>query len=109
MIQHLPEIQKTVQGLGVLVGTQRPFARFLVKNWPLALIAGFAMYGRCRERYQKGELNVYNGMADVGLILSPLVGLALLNQLATEDKQRADQEALAVAAGQAQTAAQQGQ
>jgi hypothetical protein len=88
MLAHLPAIEQTVQGMGVLVGTQKPFVRFLVKNWPLALIAGFALFARGRERYQKGELSTYNMMADVGLVLSPLVGLALLNQLAAEDAER---------------------
>lgn len=84
MLSHLPEIQRTVQGMGILAQTQRPFVRFLIKNWPLTLVAGFALFAKGRERYGKGELNTYNVLADAGLVLSPLVGLALINQLAAQ-------------------------
>jgi hypothetical protein len=82
MLQHLTNIDKTVQGLGFLVGQQRPFVQFLVRNWPLAAVAGLALYGKARHRHKAKELDVYNMMVDLGLILSPLVGLAVLNQLA---------------------------
>ncbi len=91
MLGELPQINSAVKGIGFIVGTQRPFVSFLIKNWPLALIGGFAMFARGRERYKKGELTTYNVMADVGLILSPLVGLALLNQLAREEHEYAAQ------------------
>ncbi len=91
MLGELPQINSAVQGIGFMVGTQRPFVSFLMRNWPLALIGGFAMFARGRERYMKGELTTYNVMADVGLILSPLVGLALLNQLAREEQLLATQ------------------
>jgi len=84
MLSHLPEIQRTVQGMGILAQTQRPFVRFLIKNWPLTLVAGFALFAKGKERYGKGELNTYNVLADAGLVLSPLVGLALINQLAAQ-------------------------
>jgi hypothetical protein len=87
MLGDLPQINRAVQGVGFVVGTQRPFVAFLMKNWPLALVGGFAMFARGRERLKKGEFNTYNLMADAGLILSPLVGLALLNQLAREEQQ----------------------
>lgn len=89
MLGELPQINQAVQGIGFMVGTQRPFVSFLVKNWPLALVGGFALYARGRERWKKDEFTTYNLMADAGLILSPLVGLALLNQLAREEQQLA--------------------
>lgn len=79
---HLKDIDKTVQGIGFLVGNQRPFVQFMVRNWPLAAIAGLALYGKARSRHKAKELDIYNMMVDLGLILSPLVGLAVLNQLA---------------------------
>lgn len=82
----MPQINNAVQGIGFMVGTQRPFVSFLMKNWPLAIIGGFALFARGRERLKKGEFTTYNLMADAGLILSPLVGLALLNQLAREEQ-----------------------
>ena len=82
MLGNLPDIDRTVRGIGVLVGSQRPFIRFLIQNWPLAVVAGFAMYSKGRERWKKNELTTYNTLADLGLVLSPLVGLALINQLA---------------------------
>lgn len=103
MLGQLPEINRAMQGIGVVVGSQRPFVRFLVKNWPLALIAGFALYARGRERWKKKEFTSYNLMADAGLILSPLVGLALLNQLAAEQDAA---QAQAAAAAQPQPAPQ---
>ncbi len=85
MLGHLPDINRAVQGIGVIVGTQRPFVGFLLKNWPLTLVAGFALFAKGRERHKKGELSTYNILADAGLVLSPLVGLALINQLAAAD------------------------
>lgn len=85
MLGQLPEINRAVQGIGFVVGTQRPFIGFLLKNWPLTLIAGFALVAKGRERHKKGELSTYNVLADAGLVLSPLVGLALINQLAAAD------------------------
>lgn len=79
------EIQRNVQGIGILVGSNRPFVSFLLKNWPLTAIAGFALGVRGYERYKKGELTSYNILADAGLILSPLIGLALINQIAQQD------------------------
>lgn len=87
MLSYIPEISATMRGVGSLVGEQRPFVGFLMKNWPLAALAGVALFARLRERHKKGELGLYNGMADFGLIISPLVGLALLNQLAREEQQ----------------------
>lgn len=82
MLGQLPEINRTIQGMGFLVGSQKPFVRFLIQNWPLAAVAGFALFAKGRERFKAGDLTVYNMLADAGLVLSPLVGLALLNQLA---------------------------
>ncbi len=91
MLGELPGINQAVQGVGFMVGTQRPFVAFLMKNWPLGLIGAFAMYARGRERWKKNEFTTYNLRADAGLILSPLVGLALLNQLAREEQMLAAQ------------------
>jgi hypothetical protein len=88
MLSDLPRMHGAIQGVGFMFGQQRPFLGFLAKNWPLALIAGFAMYGKVRERHKKGDLNAYNALADLGLVLSPLVGLALLNQLAQQEQDR---------------------
>ncbi len=89
MLQHFGQIGSVVTGMNVLVENQKPFVRFLVKNWPLVAIAGVAMACRLRERYKAKELSAYNIMADAGLMLSPLVGMALLNQLAEQDHERA--------------------
>jgi hypothetical protein len=83
----LPRLNNTIQGLGFAIGQQRPFLGFLVKNWPLTLIAGLALFSKLRERHKKGDLSTYNALADAGLVLSPLVGLALLNQLAKQEQQ----------------------
>jgi len=82
MFNHLKDIDKTVQSIGFLVGTQKPFVQFMVKNWPLALFAGLAITGRMLERRKKKELTTFNVLADMGFILSPIVGLAVLNQVA---------------------------
>jgi hypothetical protein len=97
MLSYVPEITATMRGVGSLVGEQRPFIGFLMKNWPLAALATVALGVRLRERHKKGELSLYNGMADFGLIISPLVGLALLNQLAREDQVLEQQAAAATA------------
>lgn len=90
-----------MKGLGVLASTQRPFIQFLVKNWVLAGIAGYALFVRGKERWTKDEFNAYNLFADAGLILTPLVGLALLNNLAQEEQSRKDAAAQAAAAAPA--------
>ncbi len=88
MLAELPQINGAMQGVGFLVGSQRPFITFLIKNWPLALIGALAMYGKVRERHKAKDLSAYNTLADLGLVLSPLVGLALLKQLAQQDEER---------------------
>ncbi len=89
MLGHLNGINGAIGGMGFLVDKNRPFVNFLVKNWWLVAIAGIAVVSKSMERKKKGELTVFNSMADVGLILSPLVGLALLNQLAGQEHDRA--------------------
>ena len=101
MLGELPQINAAVQGVGFMVGTQRPFISFLMKNWPLGLIGAFALFARGRERWKKGEFTTYNLMADAGLIMSPLVGLALLNQLAREEQLLAAQGLLPPTGGTA--------
>ena len=102
MLQQMGNVAGTMKGLGVLAATQRPFVQFLIKNWPLAMVAGYALFIRGRERWKKGELNTYNAFADAGLILTPLVGLALLNNLAQEEQTRL-QAAQAIAPAPATT------
>jgi len=94
MLGHLQQINGAVNGMGFLVDRNRPFINFLVKNWWLAGIAGLAITGRIMERKKKNELSTFNLMADVGFVLTPLVGLAMLNQLACEAHNR-DQAAAA--------------
>lgn len=89
MLQHFGQIGAVVQGMGAVVDNQKPFVRFLVNNWPLTLIAGLAMFCRVRERMAAKEVSTYNLLADAGLVLSPLVGIALLKQLAEQDHERA--------------------
>lgn len=89
MLQHFGQIGAVVNGMGALVENQKPFVRFLVNNWPLTIIAGLAMAWRLKERHAAKELSAYNVMVDAGLMLSPLVALAMLNQLAQQDHERA--------------------
>lgn len=107
MLQHIGQIAPVISGVTALAENQRPFVRFLVNNWPLAVIAGIAMAARLKERYQAKELTTYNVMADAGLMLSPLVGIALLKQLAQQDHDRAKAIAAEIVAQQ-QAAGQQG-
>lgn len=102
MLRQLGSVSDTMKGLGVLTSTQRPFVQFLVKNWVLTAIAGYALFVRGKERWNKGELTPYNAFADVGLIITPLVGLALLNNLANEEQAR---KTAAAAAAPASTSA----
>ena len=88
MLRQLGSVSDTMKGLGAIAATQRPFIQFLMKNWVLTGIAGYALFVRGKERWTKGELTPYNAFADVGLIITPLVGLALLNNLANEEQAR---------------------
>lgn len=83
-------------GLGVIASTQKPFVKFLIKAWPLALVAGWAAYVRVRHRLKQNELNTFNVLTDMGFILTPLVGLAMLNKIAEDNEMMAK-----LAAGQA--------
>lgn len=85
MMQHLGTIDQTMTGLNFLAGKNRPFVQFMTKHWWIVAIAGFAMYSKVTERHKKNDLTVYNTLTDLGLVLSPLVGLAMLNQLAAQD------------------------
>jgi hypothetical protein len=103
MLGQMGEIQRNIQGIGILVGSQRPFVSFLLKNWPLTAIAAVALGVRGYERYKKHELTSYNILADAGLILSPLIGLALINQIAQQDAMFQAQMAAAQAGAQTAT------
>jgi hypothetical protein len=76
-------------GLGVIASTQKPFVKFLIKAWPLALVAGWAAYVRVRHRLKQNELNTFNVLTDMGFILTPLVGLAMLNKIAEDNEMMA--------------------
>ncbi len=93
MLGHLRDINGAIDGMGFLVDKNRPFVSFLVKNWWLVAIAGIAVTGRVIERRKKKELTVFNAFADVGFILTPLVGLAMLNQIACQEHLQAQANA----------------
>jgi len=84
MLGDLRNFDQTVQNVGFIVESQRPFVSFLLKNWPLTLFAGMAIYGKLSERHHKKDLTAYNAMSDLGMVLSPIVGLALISQLAKD-------------------------
>jgi len=85
MLGDLSRIDGTINGLSFLAGKNRPFVAFVAKNWWIAAIAGVAMASKVRERHKKNELTTYNTLMDLGMVLSPLVGLAMLNQLAANE------------------------
>ena len=88
-------------GLGVIASTQTPFIKFLIKAWPLSLVAGYAIFHRVRHRMASKELTTFNVLTDMGFILTPLVGLAMLNKIAEDNEMMAK-----IAAGQSPVAQQ---
>jgi hypothetical protein len=89
MLQYLPDVNRAMGGLGVLAATQKPLVKFVIKAWPLALIAGWAIYTRVKHRVQHKELSTFNMLADFGFILTPIVGLAMLNKIAEDNEMMA--------------------
>lgn len=84
MLQYAPQINAAVKGLGAVVDNQHTVVRFLVKNWAISGIAGLALASQLYRRYKKGELTPFTGMTDAGLILSPMVALFTINQMAQQ-------------------------
>ena len=97
MLQYIPDVNRAMGGLGVLASTQKPFVKFMIKAWPLALIAGWAAFVRVRHRLKQNELNTFNVLTDMGFILTPLVGLAMLNKIAEDNEMMAKLAANAAA------------
>jgi len=89
MLQHVGEINSAVKGISTIIGTQRPFVGFLVNNWPLTLIGGAVLWSRLRERHQKKTLSAFNVATDSGLVLAPLIGIALINLMTAKTEQAA--------------------
>lgn len=84
MLQYLPDMQRAMGGLGVIATTQKPIVKFMIKAWPLTLLAGYAVFVRLKHRYTSKELSAFNVLTDMGFILTPIVGLAMLNKLAED-------------------------
>lgn len=82
VIQHAPTVNATLKGLGAILETQPTLVRFLVKNWPVSLLAGAALGSRLWTRYKKKDLTTFDALADVGMILGPVVALFTLQQMA---------------------------
>jgi hypothetical protein len=99
MLQYVGDVNRAMGGLGVLASTQKPFVKFMIKAWPLALVAGWAAFIRVRHRMKQGELNTFNVLTDMGFILTPLVGLAMLNKIAEDNEMMAQIAANTAAQG----------
>lgn len=84
MLEYAPKINAAVKGLGAVVDNQHTVVRFLVKNWAITGIAGLALASQFYRRYKKGELTPFNGFTDAGLILSPMVALFTIHQMAKQ-------------------------
>lgn len=84
MIRYAKDMNKAVAGIGAIVGNHSPFFTFLAKNWVLTGFFGLAFYGKLRHRYKNGELTTYMALVDAGMIMSPLVGIAILDNLARQ-------------------------
>lgn len=82
VIQHAPTVNATIKGLGAILETQPSLVRFLAKNWPISLLAGAALGSRLWSRYKKKDLTAFDAMADIGMILGPVVALFTLQQMA---------------------------
>lgn len=82
MLQYISDVNKAVEGLGIIATNQGPLLRMLIRNWPLTVLAGGAIALRLYDRHKKGDLTLYTGMVDSGYILGPAVSLLFLAHLA---------------------------
>lgn len=89
MLKYAADINATVKGLGAIVDNQNSVIRFLIKNWPVTGIAAMALAGQLHRRWKKKDLSPFTVMSDTGMILTPVVALFTIQQMAKQDKAEA--------------------
>lgn len=102
MLQYAPQINATIKGLGAVIENQGPAVRMLAGAWPVTLLAGAALFFRFQDRWKKGELTLFHGLADAGMLLAPVVSLVILADFAKKrEKEQGDLIAQAIEAARA--------
>lgn len=72
--------------MGSMVGpNQAPLVRIAFKYWWLAVPAALAAWVAFKKRKDKGELNTFNVLQDLGIILTPIIGLITLGEVIAKD------------------------
>ncbi len=95
MLKYAADVNRTIKGMGAIVENQGPLVQMFVHNWALSGVAGAALGLRLWRQWQKGQLTFWGGVQDAGVVISPLVGLFLLQKIAEE---KHEQKSLARAA-----------
>jgi hypothetical protein len=79
-------IDQAARAMGSMVGpNQAPLVRICFKYWWLAVPAAVAAWVALKKRKDDGELNTFNIMADLGVILTPIIGLITLGEVIVKD------------------------
>jgi len=84
MIQYAPDVNKVVRGLSAVVEQQHPLVKMFIHNWAITGVAAAALGLRLWRQHKRGDLNFWNGVQDAGIVISPVVGLFLLQKIAEE-------------------------
>lgn len=87
VLETIGKLNGTLSGLATIATNQPSLVKLMLKNWPIALLAGAALAGQYRRRWKAGELTFFQGMADTGMILGPLVSVLLIQKLAREQEE----------------------
>lgn len=99
MIGYAADVNRTLKGLSAIVERQHPLIKLFVDNWPLTAAAGAALGVRYWRQYKSNNLSFWGGVQDAGIVISPLVGLFLLQKIAEEKHVEQNIAKLAYSAG----------
>lgn len=84
MLQYATEVNRTMKGLAAVASNHSPLLGLFARNWPLIALAGGALAVRYYRQWKDGTLSYWQGVQDAGIVISPLVGIFLLQKIAEE-------------------------
>jgi len=84
MIQYASEVNQTMKGLAAVASNHSPLLALFAKNWPLIGVAGGALAVRYYRQWQSKTFSYWQAVQDAGIVISPLVGIFLLQKIAEE-------------------------
>jgi hypothetical protein len=87
LLSSAPSINVAMKGLGAMVTSDSANAKLLkmaARNWPIVGLVGLAYGTRLWSRRKDGTLTWFNATVDLGMCMTPMVGLFLIRNLAKD-------------------------